>query len=477
MDKEDDMDWLLNEFEEDGLLEPPELSSGLIPLVFGISMVSLIVCLGFGIPWHNFYRLDESSFLLLLLPLLILTGAIALLPGLASSHRLLSADQDGIRLRYNLSGELTGRENIEETIPWSALTEFAIDSPFWDPALLIVNFRTRDENGSFRLGRGTDWADESGFLRLAAEKFPELEDKCAALLENRPEAVPTFTELWLDSLETEHLRKRREELESGTVLDGRYRIKRRIGAGGQGTAYLAEGPGGDCLLKEYIIPETIEALAAAQKMDNREAGIMKDLSHQGLARLEAYFVEDMREYLVSEFVDGKSLRQLVEESGPLPQARIIAIGSAICDILEYLHGLSPPVVHLDVTPENIMVSSTPPDAGGVHLVDFTLAHRLDGTTTDIIGGKHSYMPPEQFQNAPCPESDIYSLGCTIVFMLLARDPEPLETTVLDAGELGISPGLAAVVSKATSQNIEERFGRASEMREALGLLIELDNAD
>ncbi|MGD9680464.1 MAG: serine/threonine-protein kinase [Candidatus Obscuribacterales bacterium] len=477
MDKERDPDMLLNEFEEDSLLEPPELSSGLIPLLFGISLVSLVACLGFGIPWHHFYRLDEFAFLLLLLPLLILTGAIALLPSLTSSHRLLAADEEGIRLRYNLSGELTGRESVEQTIPWSALTELAIDSPVWDPALIIINFRTRDESGSFRLGRGSDWVDESGFLRLAAEKFPELEEKCAALLENRPEAVPSFTELWLASLETENLRKRREELETGTVLDGRYRIKRRIGAGGQGTAYLAEGPGGDCLLKEYIIPETTEALAAAQKKDNREAGIMKDLSHPGLTRLEAYFVEDMREYLVSEYVEGKSLRQLVEESGPLPQARVIEIGSAICDILEYLHGLSPPVVHLDVTPENIMVSSAPHEAGGVHLVDFTLAHRLDGTTTDIIGGKHSYMPPEQFQNAPCPGSDIYSLGCAIAFMLLARDPEPLETTVLDAGKLGISPGLAAVVSRATAQDIRDRFAAASEMREALSLLIELDNAD
>lgn len=469
MEKERDPDMLLNEFEEDSLLEPPELSSALVPLIFVISLVGITVGLCIGVPWLHFYRLEEFSSLLLLLPLLILAGAAALLPCITSSHRLLEADENGIRLRYNLSGGLTGRQRVEQTIAWSDLTELSMDSPLWARAPVIVNFRTRDDSGSFRLGRGNDWVDERAFLRLAAEKFPELREKSVALLQERPENLPAFTEIWLESLETEHVRKRREELESGTVLDGRYRIKRRIGAGGQGTAYLAEGPNGDCLLKEYIIPETAEAMAAAQKMDNREAGIMKDLSHPGLAGLEAYFIEDMREYIVSEFVEGRSLRQLVEESGPLPPARVIEIGAAICDILEYLHGLSPPVVHLDVTPENIMISSTNHDAGGVRLVDFTLAHRLDGTTTDIIGGKHSYMPPEQFQNSPCPESDIYSLGCTIAFMLMAGDPEPLETTILDAELLGISPGLAALVSKATAQDSRERFAGAAEMRDALRL--------
>jgi len=467
--KEKDPDSLLNEFEEDPFLEPPELSSGLIPLVFAISLVSLIVCLGFGIPWRHFYSLDEFSFLLLLMPLLLVSGAAALLPSLTSSYRLLAADENGIRLRYNLSGALTGKERVEQTIAWGDLTGLAIDSPWWARALVIVHFRTPRENGSFWLGLGTDWADERRFLRLAAEKFPELEEKSAVLLENRPETVPAFTELWLESLETEHLRKRREELEAGTVLDGRYTIKKRIGAGGQGTAYLAGGPEGDCLLKEYIIPETIEALAAAQKMDNREVSIMRELSHPGLARLQAYFIEDMREYIASDFVEGKSLRQLVEESGPLPQTPVIEIGSAICDILEYLHGLSPPVVHLDVTPENVMLSGATHDSGDIYLVDFTLAHRLDDTTIDIIGGKHSYMPPEQFQNAPCPGSDIYSLGCTLAYLLMGADPEPLESTLLDAEKLGISPGLATLIAKATSQNSRERFAGAAEMREALRL--------
>src|SRR5581483_5192636 len=97
----------------------------------------------------------------------------------------------------------------------------------------------------------------------------------------------------------------------------------------------------------------------------------------------------------------------------------------MCEILAYLHGLEPPVVHRDFTPDNLMIT----DDGTLKLLDFNVAMSADNAATSSTAvGKHAYMAPEQFRGLPEPKSDIYSLGATLHFLLTGRDPEPISVS-------------------------------------------------
>jgi serine/threonine protein kinase len=98
-------------------------------------------------------------------------------------------------------------------------------------------------------------------------------------------------------------------------------------------------------------------------------------------------------------------------------------------ILQYLHSQSPPLIHRDVTPDNLVLARD----GCLSLIDFGAANALLGTATGTLVGKQSYIAPEQFRGKAGLSSDIYSLGATVYFALTGREPEPL--TELHAAQL------------------------------------------
>lgn len=280
-----------------------------------------------------------------------------------------------------------------------------------------------------------------------------------------------FTELWLHQFSTANIRQRDGLLSPGlTLKGGRYTVAGVLGGGGQGNAYLAcvndDASSGadvvlpDVVLKEYIMPvyqgtAVLERLSAKLK---HESDILTRLDHPGVVKLLDCFIEDYRGYLVLEFVEGRSLKELVQDQGPQAEKFVREIGAKLCQVLIYLHDYYPPVIHRDLTPDNIMLNL----AGEIKVVDFNVARQLENATGATVVGKHAYIPPEQFRGKPCAQSDIYALGATLYFLLTAEEPEPLASSRPSA-RVKISPALDGVVAKATALALDQRYCSAREL--------------
>lgn len=312
-------------------------------------------------------------------------------------------------------------------------------------------------------------SDRAAIIKYVREKAPQATICPELLLYFNPGSGRSYTEMWLQALEAPPARARLSMLDAEDSLqNGSFVITGVAGVGGQGVAYLAQDCRGDAssatqvVLKETILPvfgdenTRVAALASFEK----EANLLARLEHRQIVRLLGSFVEDHRGYLILEYVNGTSLQSEVETAGPLPQERVVELAGQMLDILAYLHGLAPPLVHRDFTPHNLMLGRD----GKLTLIDLAVAHEQRGTTTATVVGKHAYLPPEQFRGKPCPASDIYALGGTLHFLLTGMAPEPLATASPIALVPAIDPELSQLVSKCTQTDLSERYESVSAVR-------------
>lgn len=149
--------------------------------------------------------------------------------------------------------------------------------------------------------------------------------------------------------------------------------------------------------------------------------LTEKLLYPSIVKCLVYFVEDYRGPVILEYIDGESLKEMVTNLGPLTEEQVVEIGIKCCDILDYLHSCDPPIIHRDITPDNILRELS----GEIKLVDFNVAHQLEGNATATVVGKQCYLPPEQFRGKPVPASDLYALGGTLHYLLTGCDPEPI----------------------------------------------------
>ncbi len=290
----------------------------------------------------------------------------------------------------------------------------------------------------------------------------------------KSESIATYTELWLKDMsltKTERRLRQDQTISEGTILSNSYQIERILSGGGQGTAYLASVlPNCDVpnmppqvVIKEFILPSNDRGLKKATDNLIKEVAILRRISHPRIVHLYDFFIEDMRGYFALEFVDGVTLRQLVAQSGPLEEASVAKIGATLCATLSYLHELSPPIIHGDVTPDNIMVDKS----GSIKLMDFDASQELTRNKTNTVVGKHSYMSSEQFKGELGGSSDIYALGCTLHFLLTGEDPEPISESHPAQISKTVSESMDQIVSQATKFNQVDRFSDLNKMRARL----------
>ena len=291
-----------------------------------------------------------------------------------------------------------------------------------------------------------------------------------------PVRPDSHTSLWLQVLSSAPKRLREDALDNKSVVgNGRYHIIDQLGAGGQGTAYLAEvlnstviGQPLHVVLKEFVLPAeaSLQVSKRAFEKIERESALLKRLCHPQIVRLLDLFVDDHRAYLVLEHVPGHSLRQTVKEHGPMREADVVAMARQMANVLEHLHTQEPPVIHRDFTPENIILM---PD-GQMKLIDFDVAQHLESSATRTIVGKHSYISPEQFRGHASEQSDIYALGASLYFLLTGKEPMPIS----QAHPAEISPILSKeindIVAQCTAINLKERYSSARALIEALNNL-------
>jgi hypothetical protein len=321
--------------------------------------------------------------------------------------------------------------------------------------------------------------DRLNFIRALRANVPNDRINAKLLAHEHFGEVPSYTAIWLDNL---HGRRDAETgvLPDGIKLaDGRYLVVKRLGSGGQAVVYDAlslsdkevNAQGLDntesasaCVLKEFVLPIRGGSEIKRRAIQNiqREANLLKSFDNQNIVGYRDLFIEGSRAYLVMERIFGETLRRQVEKNGRLPAEQVIGLAGQMCDLLEFLHGSDPPIIHRDFTPENLMVTGD----GQLKLIDFNVAHRLESSSTRTVVGKHAYVPPEQFRGKPTAQSDIYALGATLYFLLTGEDPEPITRSDL-SGDVAVPLVLAQIIMKATEPNASERFASASDLKEAL----------
>jgi hypothetical protein len=266
-----------------------------------------------------------------------------------------------------------------------------------------------------------------------------------------------YTQLWFDLLTSKTRVKRQSVLNSGeTLKDAEYTVVERLSSGGQATAYLARKSSGElCVLKEFILATSSSsgALIESAREFETEVSLLSQLNNPGIVHLEDFFTDEGRVYVVLEYVQGQSLRQKVQQEGPLSEAQVVLLTKSICDVLEYLHGFNPPIVHRDITPENIIM--LPDDT--IKLIDFSLAVKNDGRSTTDSCGKQAFTPPEQFREEVCVQSDIYALGATMYYLLTGVVPKPITSSSPRTKAPHVSPELNAIVERATQLDLNQRY--------------------
>jgi tRNA A-37 threonylcarbamoyl transferase component Bud32 len=298
------------------------------------------------------------------------------------------------------------------------------------------------------------------------EQVAELEK---ALL---PESGKTYTELWSKSLLHDTERLRLSALPPDTSLqNGRFRIVDQLGSGGQGTAYLTEDLVESKLivLKEYILPDSRnvhDCRRAITRLED-EAHLLSRLQHEQIVKALDIFLEDHRAYLMLEHIDGPPIKSLVAERGAMTEMEVIDLASQMCNVLEYLHEQSPPMVHQDFTPDNLLLT----ESHVLKLVDFNVAKEKQNSKTSLVVGKHAYMPPEQFRGKACPQSDIYAMGATLYLMLTGVEPEPL-TCCHPIERQPVSVEMDRIVARATALELTDRYQNVREISEDLRALRE-----
>lgn len=255
-----------------------------------------------------------------------------------------------------------------------------------------------------------------------------------------------------------------------TLQNGRYQIKSILGQGGFGITYRAvqTSLGRTVAIKEFFMKDYCEraedsthvtmGTQSSREMVQRyrdkfekEACTLARLKHPHIVPVIDVFQENNTSYYVMEYAEGASLKQQVDQEGPLSEARAVNYILQVADALRYLHGQH--ICHLDIKPANILTTAR----GEAILADFGLAKQYDEeggeTSTTPVGRSKGYAPPEQYRTGGVqsfsPETDVYALGATLYFLLTGETPP--ESVLLNEQSLDVtllSPHMAQVVQAA-----------------------------
>jgi serine/threonine-protein kinase len=267
--------------------------------------------------------------------------------------------------------------------------------------------------------------------------------------------------------------------EAGQRQIGKYRVKGELGRGGMGAVYLAEQPGlgREVAIKELILSPAADPTALMRFL--QEAQVMARTSHPNLVQVHDLEQIGDANYIVLEFVRGRSLRDMVND-GPVPLPQTFAVMHGVLQALDYAHKHA--IVHRDMKPENVLLS----DEGNVKVADFGIARLTDdsgagstATKTGTTVGTPQYMSPEQVASSKVDgRSDLYSAGIMFYELVVGQPPftaseadgpftlmakhvqaPPKPPSVLKPG---LDMRLEEVILKSLSKRPEERFQTGEE---------------
>ncbi len=267
------------------------------------------------------------------------------------------------------------------------------------------------------------------------------------------------------------------KFEAGTIVDGRYAIKNRIGAGGMAEVYCAE----DLQLGRKVALKVLYARFAEDdeflERFRREASSAAGLQHQHVVSVYDRGEWDDTAYIAMEYVDGRTLKTVVTQEGPLDPARAIDLTIQVLRAARFAHKRG--VIHRDFKPHNVIVDAQ--DAAKVTDFGIAKAGASDMTQTGSIMGTAQYLSPEQAQGLPVSaQSDLYSIGILLFELLTGRVPFEGDSAVAIALKQvsetppppsvlnpAVTPELERVVLRALEKEPARRFADADEFAAAL----------
>lgn len=286
-------------------------------------------------------------------------------------------------------------------------------------------------------------------------------------------------------LETRHIISQEEnevskpqttQLQTGSTLENRYLIQGVLGIGGMGAVYRARDLHFPNVVKLVAVKEMIiqarDPMVRGTIVRNfeREANLLATLDHPAIPRIYDYFTHNERSYLVLEYINGKDLEAVLQESEDFfAEQKVIQWSIELCDVLAFLHNHNPEqIIFRDMKPSNVMINAH----NHVVLIDFGIAKPFQGNQKGTMIGTEGYAPPEQYRGEATHLVDIYALGATLHHLLTRRDPrlEPpfsFGERLIHEINPKISQDLERVVYKALQYNPDDRYQSAQEMKTAL----------
>lgn len=269
-------------------------------------------------------------------------------------------------------------------------------------------------------------------------------------------------------------------LSVGTIVDDRYEVLELIGEGSWGTVYRVRQGSLDRPLALKLMHRRLAKDSVKVQRFQQEAKALGELHHSGIAAVyDSGVSESGQPYLVQDFVQGTSLKDLIKENTKLTGPQFKSIFSNVLDAVQAAHKQK--LIHRDIKPENIIASS---DLRNATLVDFGISKFAEGddaslTATGELLGTPLYMSPEQCSGNPVDaRSDLYSLGCVMYHMMAGRPPFEADNNFNcmmkhvkeEPPPLTAYRAYQGFTSKALSKLPEDRFQSAEEMKAALSKL-------
>ncbi|NMC28264.1 MAG: Stk1 family PASTA domain-containing Ser/Thr kinase, partial [Syntrophomonadaceae bacterium] len=263
-----------------------------------------------------------------------------------------------------------------------------------------------------------------------------------------------------------------------TTLGGRYELLEIIGEGGMSTVYKAR----DRVLDRIVAVKILRSEFASDKgfveKFKSEALAVASFSHPNIVNIYDVGQENDVHYIVMEFVDGKTLKEIIREQAPLSVAQAVNIAVGVCDGVHHAHEKG--IIHRDIKPHNILIT----EQGMVKVADFGIARAISTSTItygkNIVGSVHYFSPEQARGEGINRTTDIYSIGCVLFEMLTGKVPFNADSPITVAlrhihdeppSPRSINPDipeeLEAIIFKAMAKDPGKRFQSAQEMRNTL----------
>ncbi|MGN0621780.1 MAG: protein kinase [Porcipelethomonas sp.] len=253
------------------------------------------------------------------------------------------------------------------------------------------------------------------------------------------------------------------------IIGGMYRVIKEIGHGGIGVIYLAE----HLRLKKYVVIKKIKNDFNGSIEARNEVDILKNLHHTYLPQVYDFYQEGTQIFTVIDFVEGHDLEWYLKQGYSFDEGTVKKWLYQLCTVVNYLHCQDPPVLHSDIKPANIMITSS----GNICLIDFNISLDMNDAI-DLSGFSRNYASPEQyirfcqltngsFMNLSCPidqRTDIYGIGTTFYSLMTHKLPDVINGQLpISKLNVNYSEGLCKIIEKAMDPDYSKRYASVKKM--------------